>query len=154
MGYTLVGFFFGEIIGYGDSNTTSFGPLKPSVIAAFVVVFGGTGLIFINLFDEPITAISLAGLTATGVAYVLYRFILMPLLKAQNTTAIEQKILIGKNATVSEKIPRAGYGKIRYVVNDSTYTAPAKSDNGDEIARNASVEIIAIEKNTFFVRLV
>lgn len=151
MGYALIGFVFGEIIGHGDTDVTSLSPLKPSVIASFIIVFGGTGLIFMRVFI-PITAIPLAGLTATAVAFVFYRFIMVPLSKAQNTTAIEQKSLIGKSASVSEKIPQGGYGKIKYVVNESTYTAPAKSDSGDEIARNASVEIISIEKNTFFVR--
>lgn len=152
--YAVIGFIFGEVIGHGDTDVTSLSPLKPSVIAAFIIVFGGAGLIFLHVFDgNIITAVPLAGLIATAVAYAFYRFIIVPLSRAQNTTAIEKQALIGRKARVTEKIPQGQYGKITYVVNDSTYTAPAKAVSGEEIARNSPVEIVSIEKNTYYVRL-
>ena len=151
VGYAVFGFLLGEVIGHSDTDVTSISPLKPSVMAAFIIVFGGAGLIFVR-FLSPIMAIPLAGLTGVAVASVIYRFVVVPLSKAQNTTAIEIQSLVGHRAKVTETIPQGKYGKITYKVNDSTYTAPAKSEDGNGIARHTDVEIVYIENNAYFVR--
>ena len=151
VGYTVIGLLLGEIIGHGDTDVTSLSPFKPAVIAAFITVFGGAGLLLLRVVPVG-TAVPLSGLISTAVAYALYRLVIVPLSRAQNTTAIERQSLIGHIANVTEKIPQGQYGKITYVVNDSTYTAPARSMDGDEIVRNTPVEIVSIENNTYFVR--
>ena len=151
VGYAVIGFLLGEVIGHSDVDATSISPLKPAVIASFIVVFGGAGLISLRFFD-PLLAIPFAGLVGVGVAFFVYRCIIVPLSKAQNTTAIDIQSLIGHRAKVTEKIPQGQYGKITYVVNDSTYTAPAKAEDGGEIARSSAVEIMYIERNTYFVK--
>ncbi|MCL1997555.1 MAG: NfeD family protein [Turicibacter sp.] len=151
--YAVVGFLLGEFLGHGDTDVTQISPFKPAVIAAFIIVFGGTGLIFLQFFP-PLVAVPLAGLSGAAVAFLIFQFIIVPLTKAQNTTAIEIQSLVGHQAKVTEKIFQGKYGKITYVVNDSTYTAPAKSQDGNEIPRNTTVEIIYIENNTYYVRVV
>ncbi|MCL2400076.1 MAG: hypothetical protein FWC91_10105 [Defluviitaleaceae bacterium] len=151
VGYSALAFILGEALGSGDYGGGGALPIQPSVIAAFVTVFGGTGLILAR-FMPPLTAIPLAGLLGAAIAFGFYRLIVLPLTKAQNTTAIEVQSLIGHMAKVAEKIPQGQYGKITYKVNDSTYHAPAKSEDGNEIARYTSVEIVYIEKNTYYVR--
>jgi len=151
IGYAVIAFLLGEVLGHGDIDVTNLSPLKPTVIAVFITVFGGSGLILVRLVP-PFTAIPLAGLFGVCAAYVMYRFIIVPLSKAQNTTAIEIQSLIGHKAKVTQKIPQGKYGKITYKVNDSTYTAPAKSEDGNEIARDTSVEIVYIENHTYYVR--
>lgn len=151
VGYAVIGFLLGEVIGHSSTDVNNISPLKPAVIAAFVIVFGGTGLIFMRSLS-PLLAVPLAGLAGVAVSYAIYRFIIVPLTKAQSTTAIEIQSLIGHKAKVTVKIPQGQYGKITYKVNDSTYTAPAKSEDGKEIAQNTSVEILYIEKNTYYVR--
>ena len=154
LGYSLIAFVLGEVIGAIDSDF-SFGgtvsPLQPTVIAAFVTVFGGSGLILMR-HVAPMPAISLAGLLAMGVSYSFYRLVIIPLNKAQNTSAIEIQSLIGHTAKVTVKIPQGQFGKITYYVNGNTYSAPAKSEDGNEIPRDANVEIIYIDKNTYYVR--
>lgn len=153
VGYAVLGFLLGEVLGHSDTDVTSISPAKPSVMAAFVVVFGGAGLIFVR-FLTPFVAVPLAGLVAALVAYLFYRLIVVPLSRAQNTTAVEIQSLIGHQATVTEKIPQGQFGKITYKVNDSTYTAPAKAEDGNEINRNTAVEIVYIENNTYYVRMI
>jgi len=151
LGYGIIGFFIGDLLGGDDVDIGATFPLKPVVIATFITVLGGAGLILIrNIL--LIAAISLAVLIAAVFAFLIYRFLVVPLSKAQNTTAIEIQSLIGNRAKVTEKIPQGNYGKITYVVNDSTYNAPAKSEDGKEIARGSYVEIVYIESNTYFVR--
>jgi len=151
IGCLVIGLFVGDLSGGGDFDVNARFPLKPVVIAVFIAVFGGAGLVLIRLF-APLTAIPLSGLIAVAVSYLLCRFVIIPLARAQSTTAIEIQSLIGHIAKVSEKIPQGQYGKITYKVNDSTYNAPAKSEDGNEIARGSYVEIIYIEKNTYYVR--
>ena len=151
VGYAVIAFLLGEFLGHSDTDVTSVSPLKPHVIATFVIVFGGSGLLLLRLMP-PFPAIPLAALTGVTVAYLFFRFIVLPLSRAQNTTAVEIQSLIGHRAQVTEKIPQGKFGKITYKVNDSTYTAPAKAESGDEIARNTYVEIVYIEKNAYYVR--
>ncbi|MCL1988264.1 MAG: NfeD family protein [Firmicutes bacterium] len=151
-GYTVIAFLLGEFLGHTDVDIANISPLKPTVIAAFITVFGGAGLVLLQFVNE-ITALPLAGLIALAIATVIYRFIIVPLTKAQNTTVVAQQTLIGCQAEVTEKIPQGNYGKITYKVKDNIYTAPAKSEDGTEIARNSRVEIVHIEKNTYYVRV-
>ena len=149
--YAIIGFLAGQILGSGDSDIYGIVPFNSSTISIFVIVFGGTGLVFMRSM-LPLTAIPLAALLGAGAAFIFYRFIFIPLYKAQNTTAIEIQSLIGHKAKVTEKIPQGKFGKITYRVNDSIYTAPAKAEDGNEIPRNASVEIVYIENNAYYVR--
>ncbi len=160
VGYTLLSFFLGEALNIFHFDTefdTHFemgdviSPLKPSVIAAFITVFGGAGIIASRQLTL-LPACIVAALFGFVVAFLFYRFIIVPLYKAQNTSAVEKQSLIGFDAKVSEGIPQGGYGKITYYANGNTYTAPAKAEGGGGIKRNSSVEITCIEKNTFFVR--
>jgi membrane protein implicated in regulation of membrane protease activity len=94
----------------------------------------------------------LAGLLGAAVSFLIYRFVVVPLSKAQNTSAVEIQSLVGHKAKVTEKIFQGGFGQITYHVNGNTYNSPARSENGGEIARGAGVEIIYIQDNTYFVR--
>lgn len=177
IGYTVLAFLLGEVLDLGDFGSeidadfdldfdldididTDFdistgsgpgvSPLKPACIAAFITVFGGSGILLLPHFSHLLT-VFLAGLLGLMVAFLLYRFIIVPLHKAQNTSAVEKQSLIGSNAKVTEKIPQGQFGKITYYVNGNTYSAPAKSSDGNEIPRNTDVQIVHIDRNTYFV---
>lgn len=156
VGYVLIGFILGEVVGLLDFDMDIefdglVSPLKPSVLAAFLTVFGGTGLILLKRVGTVQTLL-FAGLLGFFIAFVFYRFIIVPLYKAQNTSAVEMQSLIGHTATVTEAIPQGGYGKITYYVHGNTYSAPAKGEDGNAIERNQTVDIVYIVKNTYYVR--
>lgn len=158
VGYTIISFIIGEIFDIGNFDGhidfgSSISPLKPSVIAAFLTVCGGVGSIMIK-YDSlsGIFIIALSCSIGFVVSYLLYKFIIVPLNKAQNTSAVEKQSLIGLNAKVTVKIPQNKFGKITYYVNGNTYSAPAKSEDGCEIEKYEKVEIIYIQKNIFYVR--
>ena len=151
VGYAIIGFLLGQIMGGGDSDISGIMPFNSYSITIFIIVFGGTGLMFMRSIPAW-TAVSLSAFLGIAAAFIFYRFIYTPLYKAQNTTAIEIQSLIGHRAQVTEKIPQGKFGKITYKVNDSIYTAPAKAEDGNEILRNTSVEIVYIENNAYYVR--
>ncbi|MCL2708966.1 MAG: hypothetical protein FWF03_07630 [Defluviitaleaceae bacterium] len=156
VGYTVVAFLLGEVLGAIDFDTDfdiggGISPLKPSVIAAFITVFGGAGLILQSLL--PFYAVlPAAGVIGLAVAAAMFRFVIVPLTKAQNTSAVEIQSLVGQSAKVTEKIFQGGFGQIAYAVNGNSYNSPAKSEDGREIARGEDVEIMFIEENTYYVK--
>jgi membrane protein implicated in regulation of membrane protease activity len=157
VGYSVIAFLLGETINAIDVDADfavggTISPFKPVVIAAFITVYGGSGLIFAQTPVPMAVAIPASGVIAAAVAFVIYRFVVVPLSKAANTTAIEIQSLIGHPAKVTVKIPQGQFGRITYLVNGSTYSAPAKAEDGGEIGMHAPVEIVYIEKNTYFVR--
>ncbi|MCL2578329.1 MAG: hypothetical protein FWE27_09865 [Defluviitaleaceae bacterium] len=158
-GFILLSLFIGEIgdvgeLELGDVDGGSvFSFLKPSIIAACMVVMGGVGMILtpymiggggIVLFISALSGLAIGGL--------LNRFILIPLRRAFNTSAFNKQDTIGVVAEVVSPILKGGYGKIRYNISGSYVTSPAKSEDGNEIKCGENVEIIYIEQNTYFVR--
>ena len=126
-------------------------PFKPMVIAMFLTVFGGSGL----LLDGGFTwffALPLAIAIGLAAAFCLYRFVYVPLYKYQGRGVVEKQRLVGLTATVTEAIPQGGFGKIKYVADGNVYNAPAKAEDGGGITRGSTVQIMYIEKNAFFVK--
>lgn len=127
-------------------------PVKPIVLASFVTVFGGIGMICLNSGLSARTAAIVAALSGLVVAYALYRFVVVPLYMAQNTSAVSQKELVGSIARTTLAIKGNGFGRIKYQVCGNIYSAPAKSVNGEDITRGANVVIIDIRKNIFYIK--
>lgn len=162
-GYIVISFFVGELLDIGDVLSGDFGvdfdgfssatPFKPVVIATFLAIFGGVGLI---LYPDKsyIWALGISFVLALFVSYCMYRLVVVNMYKAQNTSAVDVQSLVGHSATVTEKIPDEKFGKITYIVNGNTYTAPAKSIDGVEVSRGSKVKIVLIEKHVFFVKVV
>ncbi len=157
LGYAVLNFLLGEIFSGIDFDTDfdldGFLPLKPALIALFLAVFGGVGLLLYK--NNPIAfTVSVASVIAFFVSFCVQKFVIVPLYKAQSTSAVEIQSLIGKTATVTVAIPQGKYGKITYSAAGNTYSAPAKSEDGSEINKSERVEIIHIEKNTYYVKKV
>ena len=127
-------------------------PLKPIVLASFITVFGGVGMICLNNGFGPALSTIIAGASGTSISYVLYRFLVVPLYRAQNTSAVSQKQLKGGIAKAVLSMKNNEFGRITYAVGGNTYSAPAKSIDGVEIKSGADVVIIDIKKNTFYVK--
>ncbi|MCL2415549.1 MAG: hypothetical protein FWD01_01945 [Defluviitaleaceae bacterium] len=147
-GFVLISTVFGDVLSDADLGAM---PFKPILIALFLTVFGGMGLIF-QTFLYGWIATGAAALSAIALSYIVWREVILRLQRWQNTNVHEKQSLIGFTAKVSEKILQGGYGKITYVVNEKIVSSSAKSENGEPIDRNTIVEIVYIEKNTYYVR--
>lgn len=141
-----------HIDGHGVSPTFTVFPLKPITIVSFLTVFGGIGMMgtFKGLNAVLLFVIALAsGLIA---AFILYKFIVVPLYKAQNTSAFSRKKLIGMKAKVISPILEEGFGVIAYAVNGRKYNAPAQHIGKKAVAQGEEVIIYEIKDNTFYVQ--
>jgi len=129
--------------------------LQPKLIAIFLTVTGGVGLILSARFDGILAAgiiFAISAVSGLFVAGIIYRFVIVPLHRAQNTSTFDKQDAIGTTAKVISPIPQGGYGKIRYSISGSVVTGPAKSKDGNEIGNGAEVSIVDIEDGTYFVR--
>jgi len=157
VGFVVLSFILGEFSG-GFEADSALSFLRPSLGATFLVVFGGVGLIVEgtmlgNFFIGGAIAIGIAFFAGFFMSLCFHRFVIIPLKRLENTSAIDRQMLVGHDATVIEKIPQGQFGKISFTTNQGNkHSAPAKSDSGNAIPRYATVEIIYIEKNTYFVR--
>ena len=158
--YTVVTFFIGQLMDFADidvdfdmENFSSMpvSPLKPMIIAAFLTAFGGLGLIFLHRGWGNLVTILIALLGALLICTVIYYFVMVPLYRAQNTSAVAQSHTIGYKAKVTVPIENGKYGKIKYTINGNTYSAPAKSFSGGDLRSGEEVLIIDIKKNVYYV---
>ncbi|MCG8498868.1 MAG: YqiJ family protein [Firmicutes bacterium] len=163
--YSLVSFLLGQIIDFAvgdidvDFEWENMGffdmpvsPLKPIVIAAFMTIFGGVGVLAYDYRKLSfLLSFLIAFLIAFAGAFVIYRFIVIPLYRAQNTSSHDIHKLQGTEAVVTSSIYGAQFGKIRYVINDCTYSAPAKSVYQKDIKQGEKVLIVEVENNVFYV---
>lgn len=160
--YTAVSFILGQVFDFmgmdgdmdldGDFFGFGISPLKPIIIAAFVTVFGGVGIIAEKNKLGDYLSLFIALIFSIAVSFLIFRYVLVPLYRLQSKGAVEQKDLIGHIAKVKLTIKEDKFGKISYIVNDNTYTAPAKSDNNETIEKGEEVAIVEIKNNAFYVK--
>ncbi|NMA83613.1 MAG: YqiJ family protein [Epulopiscium sp.] len=163
-GFTVLSFALGQIFDFLgldgitdielDADWFGFGisPLKPVVLTAFLTVFGGIGTILTNKGFSPYITISIALACGVFISALLYRFIIVPLHNAQNTSAVAQQALIGHAAKVTLSISEDQMGRISYIVYGNTYSAPAKPYQGEHLQVGDEVIITDIHQNIFYVK--
>lgn len=159
--YTVISFLLGQLLDFvdidgdvdfdGDVTGVSVSPLKPIIIVAFTTVFGGIGIISIKAGLAAVFSLLISLISGLFIAYIIYRFVVIPLYKAQNTSAPSQTELIGHRARMKLGTKGDSFGRVSYTLNGNTYTSPAKSLDGKEINRDEDVIIVEIHKNIFFV---
>ena len=151
VGFVLLSFFLDMVL---DAD----GPLpilQPKLIAVFLTIMGGLGIILSARLDGTFAAgiiLIISILSGLIIAGLINRLIIIPLHKAQNTSAHDKQATIGITAKIISPIPQGGYGKIRYSISGSVVTSPAKSEDGGEIKNGESVDIVYIEGGTYFVK--
>jgi membrane-bound ClpP family serine protease len=138
-----------------EPGMVDFSPLSPTIIATFLAVFGGTGMICIKVFEmSNYGSIPVALAVGLGVSTVIFFAMEWIFRKTQGSTNIESARLIGAHADVITPIPAGGVGEIAYVIRGTRQNAPARSADGKAIEGFAEVEIIRIVGSSFIVRRV
>ncbi len=100
---------------------------------------------------ESGVAAFIAVAAATTVSWLLYKLVVVPLHNAQNTSAVSQAALIGKEAKATLNLSKDSFGNIVYIVGGNTYSSPAKTLEEELILKGEAVVIKKIENNVFYV---
>jgi len=147
-GFVVISMIFGEVF---DFDGVGFVFLKPKVLALTITVMGGVGLILTPRMGSYLAfPISLASGLFAG--FLLYRLVILPLFRLQHTSTHDKQSLIGSMAKVALTIPQGGFGKIKYAVNGSLVTSPARTEDGSGIAKDTDVVITSIKNNAYYVQ--
>jgi len=152
VGFVLISFFLDAVI---DIDSGPISLFQPKLIAAFLVVSGAVGIVLSNRFDGVFSGPIILVISVFGglaIAAIINRLVVIPLRRAENTSAFDKQATIGTWAKVISPIPLGGYGKISYSISGSTVTSPAKSEDGGEIKNGENVAIVYIEGSTYFVK--
>lgn len=159
--YSVITFLLGQLLDFVEVDIdfdddglfdAQVSPFKPMMIATFLTTFGGLGLIFQYKGQwHPILIVVVALAGALALCAIIYFAVMVPLYKAQNTSAVAQSRVIGYRGKVTIPIREGKFGKITYIINGNTYSAPAKSFSGKEFQAGEEVLIIDIQKNVYYV---
>lgn len=126
-------------------------PIKPITIITFITVFGGVGIMCSNRGIASLFTFLIAIGLSYFISMLVYRLVMIPLYKAQNTSAASQRDLIGIDAIVKSSIMEKGFGQISYVKNGNTYDSPAKHVKGEYIEKGTKVFVVDIKENVYYV---
>jgi hypothetical protein len=152
---TDIGGFDGDVDAHVDitADSVALSPLSPVVMCFFVGVFGGMGMICLELFH---TGVALSILIAALVALIsdvgFFYLISTMMVKVQGSMSLSADAIVGHEAEVSLAIPRGGLGEITFVANEMRQRASAKSKDGRPIPQSAVVKVVKYTGNFYLVQ--
>lgn len=136
-----------------DAPDVSVSPLSPITIATFVTVFGGVGVITIQLFDVSpgmsLVISVLSGLISGGLMYLFYSQFLI---RSQGSSEVRHGELLGLEGEVTVPIGENAMGQVTYLTKSGRMSSMARSVDGRPIARGQSVEIVRTSGPQVLVR--
>lgn len=125
-------------------------PIKPFTVMAFAAVFGGAGLISLNMLP-PLLSLIPSILCGVAVSGLLYYVFFVKLRRYETETASEMDSIM-RRAEVVESIPPGGYGKISYVIDGNTLSGAAmEKAPGKGIGKGRNVYILDVKDNVYYV---
>ena len=126
-----------------DAPDVTVSPLSPITIATFITVFGGVGVITIQLFNASpgmsLVISVLSGLISGGGMYLFYSQFLI---RSQGSSEVRYGELIGLEAEVTVPIGENATGQVTYLTKSGRMSSMARSADGKPIPRGQSVEIV------------
>lgn len=142
--------------GYDHSGVPGISFFSPTVLAAFVTVFGACGLVLRSIpgtssywISAPISGV--AGVGAAGLTFWIFNFMFR---HTESSSESRVASLVGQQAFIVTPIPENGVGEIAYVQGGTRYTAPARATNGKAVGAGKNVRITQISGTQVFVEVV
>jgi membrane protein implicated in regulation of membrane protease activity len=126
-----------------DASSQNFKWLSKQAVTGFLMMFGWVGLASkVELGFTTLTATFIA-ILAGSVAMIITASIFNLARKLRSTGSVFRlQDAIGKEASVYQRIPKGGSGKISLSLHDMTHEIDAISLNGEEVNSFTQVQII------------
>lgn len=127
----------------GELDANTFKWLSKHAITGFIMMFGWAGLTCIKEFELPILATISISLAA-GVLSIFVTGLIFKTARKLRSSGMVFRIddAIGKEATIYQKIPKNGVGKITVSLNHFTHELDAVSTYHEDLPSFTSVHII------------
>ena len=128
-------------------------PFNPLVISSAITAFGAVGLIAKTGFGmtdilSTVVALGFAGVIGALIFFGIVKF----MYGSQSNSVFSLDDLVDTEAEVITPIPAVGMGEIAYVINGVRYNLSARSSDGEDIARWATVIIRDVTGNAASVQ--
>ncbi len=138
---------------HGPDSSATPSPFNPLVIAGAISTFGAVGIISMKGFGisglmSTIISLGFAGSIGAALFFGIVKF----MYGSQSNSIYSLDELSGTEAEVITPVPENGLGEIAYVANGIRYTQSARSMEGCEIKRGATVVIREIAGNVAVVQ--
>jgi hypothetical protein len=152
-GFDLHGGGHLHIPGGVDQPEVGVPSLSPITIASFVTAFGGFGLIALGLLAaDPRWSLLWAaggGLVVAVIAHFAFGyFFIVP----QGSSEVRFQDIVGAAGEVTTPIPAGGLGEVAFVAQGGRVSYPAKSADGQPIARGITIVITELSSGVVVVR--
>ena len=137
-----------------DSGGLHLSPLSPVTIAMFTSSFGALGAILTKFSPQlgiPVTlgiAIVSGIVIAGATMYFFYRLFR----STQESSEARVSDIIGLDAEVITAIPAEGFGEIAYIARGTRFNSTARSIDGKDVPRNATVKIRRMVGSVCYVK--
>jgi membrane-bound ClpP family serine protease len=142
--------------GAGHAHATAnrgISPLNGFTLTAFLCGFGGAGYL-LQRYGGLVTPVILALATLSGLVggMVIFWFLAKVMAPHDKALTAEETEMTGVIGRVSGTIRGEGTGEILFSQNGARRSSPARSDNGEPIARDVEVVVMRYERGVAYVR--
>lgn len=128
-------------------------PINGFTIIAFLCWFGGTGYLLERYGGFVVPAVlAIASLSGLAGGALIFWFLARVLMPHERELTAEETEMIGVVGRVSGGIREEGTGEILFTQNGARHFAPARSESGRPIARDAEVVVMRYERGIAYVR--
>lgn len=129
------------------------GPFTGPVVASWLTLFGGVGLLTRDVMGfTPLASTGTAALASVLGSSLFYLVFYKAVISQQGSTDYEPEKAVGMEAEVITAIPAEGPGEISFVTNSGRISGAARSADGKPIANGAIVRIERAGGGSFVVR--
>lgn len=126
-----------------DAPDVTVSPISPITIATFITVFGGVGVITLQLFNvSPGMSLVISLLSGVACSGLMYLFYSQFLIRSQGSSEIRHGELLGLEAEVTVPIGENATGQVTYLTKSGRMSSMARSADGRPIPRGRTVEIV------------
>jgi membrane protein implicated in regulation of membrane protease activity len=148
----IISIVVGDILDFAF-DTGEFGPFSGPIVASFLIIFGGAGLVCRSILHlGPAASIGVATIVAFCGSALLYFMVAKLIFSQEGSTSYNPQEWIGTEAEVITEIPPDGVGEITFDTHSGRIGGPARSADGTRIRHGVIVRIEKHLAGTFTVR--
>ena len=137
-----------------SSPNQTVSPINGFTLTAFLCWFGGAGYL-LRTQTSFVVSVSLLLATVSGIAggALIFWFLSSVLLPHERALSAEETEIVGVVGRLSGPLGAASTGELLYSQLGARRSAPARSEDGSAIDRNAEVIVLRYERGIAYVRL-
>jgi hypothetical protein len=139
-------------VGWVGHELSTFSPLSPTTIAAFITAAGGMGYVSLHWWEwSPAASVGLA--LGSGIVFAVVVFLLFAAIfkVTQGSSLVSLDSTVGMEAEVSIVIPSGQLGEVAYVRNGQRMVMAARCADAASVPAGSKVIVKSVSSTEFVV---